>query len=133
MMNTIQIALSGMNAATKRVEASASNIANMTSGGALKPADGPAPYHPLTVTQSAMENGGVKSNTIMSPRAFTPSYAPDSPFADTNGLIGMPAIDPAEEIVTMHMAKHSYQANIQAIKTAASMQDSLLETFDKKA
>lgn len=49
-MNPVSaIALSGLNAAARRVEVSASNIANQSSYGALPGADGPAAYAPLEV------------------------------------------------------------------------------------
>ena len=59
-MNPVNaIALSGLNAATLRVQASANNIANMRSNGALVAAAGPAPYTPLEVQQASMAGGGV--------------------------------------------------------------------------
>ena len=138
MINTIQIALSGMNAASKQVEASASNIANMTTKGALKPADGPAPYTPAIVTQSAAttqdgEAAGVRAETIPSTRPFVPSYAPDSPFADADGIVGSPDIDLAEEAVNLQIASHSYKANVKTLNVASEMQDALLNMFDRKA
>lgn len=138
MINTIQIALSGMNAASRKVEASASNIANMTTTGALTPENGPAPYQPVTVAQSAIalpngESGGVRADTVLTARPFTPSYAPGSPFADDNGLVGTPAIDLAEETVNLQIASHSYKANAKTITIAGEMQDALLGMFDRKA
>lgn len=138
MINTIQIALSGMNAASRQVEASASNIANMTTSGALDPADGPAPYTPVTVTQSAIttQNGdsaGVRAETIPSTRPFVPSYAPDSPFANADGLVGSPDVDLAEEAVNLQIASHSYKASAKTINVMSEMQDALLNMFDRKA
>lgn len=142
MLNTISIALSGLNAATKRVGASASNIANMGTTGSLE-AGKQAPYDALTTRQSAISpasggsgaqaGGGVRSDIISAGRGFIPSYAPDSPFADENGIIGAPAVDLAEEAVHMMLAKTSYKANISVIKTAQDMSDELLRSFDKKA
>lgn len=138
MINAIQIALSGMRAATRQVEASASNIANMTTNGALDPADGPPPYQPVSVAQSAMtlengESGGVRAEMILTGRPFTPSYAPDSPFANADGLVGTSSVDLAEEAVQLQIASHSYKANAKTVTIAGEMQDALLGIFDRKA
>lgn len=137
MLNTISIALSGLNAATNRVSASASNVANMMSAGSLE-AGKQAPYDALTTRQSALAdtqgNGtGVRSQIVSAGRPFVPSYAPGSPFADENGIIGTPNVDLAEEAVNMSLAKTTYQANISVIKTAEEMSDELLRIFDDEA
>lgn len=126
-----------MNAATNRVSASASNIANMTTAGSLQ-AGKQAPYDALTTRQSAMTdtqgNGaGVRSDVVSAGRPFIPSYAPDSPFADANGIIGTPNVDLAEEAVNLSLAETTYKANISVIKTAEEMSDELLRIFDDEA
>lgn len=138
MINTIQIALSGMTAASRKVEASAANIANMTSGGALDPADGPAPYQAITTAQTSVtgSNGeglGVRSEIIPANRPVVQAYAPDSPFANQDGLIGVSNVDAAEDIVNLQIASTSYKANAKTIAVASEMQDALLGMFDRKA
>ena len=138
MINTIQIALSGLTAASRKAEASASNIANMTTGGALAPQDGPAPYQALTTAQSGVtgENGeglGVRSEIIPTTRPVVAAYAPDSPFANEQGLIGAPNVNLAEDIVNLQIASNSYKANAKTIAVASEMQDALLSMFDRKA
>jgi flagellar basal-body rod protein FlgC len=137
MINAIQIALSGLNAASRRAEASASNIANLTTIGSLDPAAGSPPYQALTTAQTAIsgQNGetlGVRADIIPSSRPFVPSYSPDSPFADSNGLVGAPNVDLAEETVNLQLAKTTYQANIKTIETVNHMEDALLDIFDHK-
>ncbi len=138
MINAIHIALSGLTAASRKVEASASNIANVSTAGALDPADGPAPYNALTTTQSTItgENGessGVRADVVPTNRPFVPAYDPDSPFANADGLIGAPNVDLAEEIVNMQIASNTYKANVKTIQVASDMQDALLNMFDRKA
>lgn len=128
MLNAIGIALSGLQAASRKVAASASNIANMQT----------ANYEPLTTAQTAHSdqkgNGmGVLSQNIPKTQAFIPSYAPDSPFANTQGYVNAPNVDLAEEAVNMTLAKTTYKANAAVIKTVNDMTDELLKTFDKKA
>lgn len=117
MLNAIGIALSGLQAASRKVEASASNIANMQTAG----------YEKLTTAQSDLNGQGVSSRHIPKNQAFTPSYAPDSPFAN------MPDVDLAEEAVNMTLAEATYKANVAVIKTVNDMTDEMLKAFDKKA
>lgn len=132
MINTISIALSGLNAATNKLNASASNVANVTTAGSLE--DGKqAPYDALTTAQTAQENGGVRSDVVSAGRPFVPSFDPDSPFANSEGLIGSPNVDLAEEAVNFTLAELTYKANIGVLKTAEEMSDELLNIFDDEA
>jgi flagellar basal-body rod protein FlgC len=128
MIKTSQIALSGIQAASKRVEASASNIANLQT----------ADYTPITAQQTALTdqtgNGqGVRSDFVPKTQPFTPSYDPDSPFANNEGYVNTPNIDLAEEAVNMTIAKTAYKANVSVIETVQDMTKELLAAFDKKA
>ncbi|MCB1532897.1 MAG: flagellar biosynthesis protein FlgC [Alphaproteobacteria bacterium] len=136
MLGTINIALSGLEAASKRVNASASNIANLQTVGSVE-ADGKAPYDPLTTKQTALNidgNGaGVRSEIVSAGRPFVPSYSPDSPFANAEGLIGVPNINLAEEAVNLLIAETTYKANIATLKTAEELSDELLSIVDDRA
>lgn len=132
MINTISIALSGLNAATNKLNATASNIANVTTGGSLEDSNN-APYDALTTTQSTLDNGGVRSAVVSARRPFVPSYAPDSPFANAQGLIGTPNVDLAEEAVNLSLAEITYKANISTLKTADELTEELLNIFDDEA
>lgn len=136
MINTIQIALSGLAAASKKVEASASNIANLTTGGSLAdPAK--APYSAVTTVQQAVtdQNGnglGVKATAIPKNTPFVPAYDPDSPFADANGLIGVPNVNLAEEAVNLTLAETTFKANVKVIEAASELSEDLLRIFDDR-
>lgn len=128
MLNAIGIALSGLQAASRKVEASASNIANMQT----------PDYEALTTAQTAQsdQNGhgqGVSSQNIPKTQPFTPSYAPDSPFANSGGYVNTPNVDLAEEAVNMSMAEATYKANVAVLKTVDEMTGEMLKAFDKKA
>lgn len=136
MINAIQTALSGLLAASRRVEASASNIANQLTAGSLEDPDN-APYTPLTVQQESLkgtdgQSFGVKSEFAPKNPAFIPAYDPDSPFANEDGIIGLPNVDLAEEAVNLSIARAGYKASLAVVKTADEMQDDLLRTFDKR-
>ncbi|PCJ98108.1 MAG: flagellar biosynthesis protein FlgC [Zetaproteobacteria bacterium] len=129
MTNAIGIALTGLNSASLRLNASASNIANISTSGSLTDPDN-APYTPLTTQSTALGSiGGVHTAFIAQQPAFTPSYDPDSPFADENGIIGVPNVNLAEELVNIKLAAISYKANLSTIKVAGELFDELLETF----
>lgn len=132
MINTISIALSGLNAATQRLNTSASNVANVTTSGSLE-AGKQAPYSALQTTQSADDSGGVRSQVIPKDPGFVPAYSPDSPFANEDGIIGVPNVSLAEEAINMNLAETTYKANIATLKTAEEMSDELLRIFDEDA
>lgn len=133
MINAIQIALSGLQAASQRAGASASNIANQDSTGALDPADGSAPYSALTTVQTTQPSGGVQTQVVPTSKPFVPAYDADSPFANGEGLIGVPNVNLAEDIVNLQVARNSYQANIKTIQAQSDMEQALLKMFDRKA
>lgn len=132
MINAIQIALSGLEAASKKVQASASNIANSRTQGALDPADGPSPYSELTTTQTANPAGGVESEIVTTNKPFVPSYDPSSPFANSEGLVGAPSSNLAGDIVNLQIASTSYKANLKTIQVASDLQKDLLNIVNRK-
>ena len=129
MTGAISIALSGLNAASLRLNASASNIANFATAGSLTDPDN-APYTPLITQNTALDNGGVQAEYAPKPNPFVPAYDPDSPFADADGFIGAPNVDLAEEIVNLKLAEISYKANLNTIKAQGNLFDELLGVFD---
>lgn len=133
MIGTINIALSGLEAASKKVNATASNIANLQTVGSIEDG-GQVPYTPLTTKQTAQgidgSGVGVRSEIISAGRPFVPSYDPDSPFANSEGIIGVPNINLAEQAVNLITAEISYKANLATLETASELSDELLDIFD---
>jgi len=132
MIGAISTALTGMFAATKRVEASASNIANMSSAGSLDPSSPNQPYEALTTVQTANGSGGVTATNIPKSPGVVNAYAPDSPFANSEGMVGVPNSDLTEDVMNLKLAEVAYKANIATIKTASEMSDELLNMFDER-
>jgi flagellar basal-body rod protein FlgC len=120
------IALSGLNAATLRVTAAASNLANARSNGAVR--GEPSPYAPLEVQQSAVATGGVTAQLAPSAREPLLAYDPSAPYANAEGSVAAPDIDPADEVVALAMATYSFSANLAVIRTESDMMDALLDT-----
>lgn len=130
MGNAIGIALSGLKSASLRLNASASNVANMQTSGSLTDKNN-APYAALTTKSETLGiSGGVYTQKLEKDPAFVPAYGPNSPFADENGLIGIPNVDLAEEVVNMKLAEISYKANLKTINVAGDLFDELLDTFN---
>ncbi|MEM6780639.1 MAG: flagellar basal body rod C-terminal domain-containing protein [Pseudomonadota bacterium] len=137
MINAISTAISGLLASSKRVEASASNIANISTSGALDSSDGPAPYQAQTTLQQAVTdtngNGlGVRANTVPKDPGFVEAFDPNSPFANEDGVIGVPNVNLAEEAVNLKLAELTYKANIKVLSVADELSDELIQSLNKK-
>jgi flagellar basal-body rod protein FlgC len=137
-MNTaMNIAVSGMLAASTGFTASASNLANLESDGPV-PATSPqqpvaqAPgsvYQPVAVTQMLEPGGGVSAAVTPSLPSYTLAYDSSAPFANVQGMVAQPNVDPAREIVNQMTASLAYRANIATFKTAQEMEKTLLDAM----
>lgn len=133
MVDAVSIALSGLTAQKQRLGVSATNIANMSTGGVV-PENGQVStvYRPLQVnTQSVtFENGegaGVQASVSEKNNPYSVVYDPNSVYANEEGLVAAPNVDLAEESVNLLMTKTAYKANIAVMKTADEMTQSLLD------
>lgn len=119
-------------AASKRAEASAENISNMSSAGTVDGSGAYSGYRAQTTVQSENAGGGVSAENVVKKPGMVNAYAPESPFANSEGLIGTPDVDLAEEAVNLKLAEIAYKANASVIRTANEMSDALNNVFDKK-
>jgi flagellar basal-body rod protein FlgC len=127
------IGLSGMQAATRRVEAVATNVANGQSSGTLPGAPGgpgtnPA-FEPVRVTLSEGASGGVTASLSRDASAVSPVYDPTSPNANAAGMVGMPEVDLATQAVDLIAAKLQYEASAKIVRAARDMEKTALDTF----
>lgn len=132
MAASIGIALSGLTAQTRRLDASASNVANVRSTGAVPTTDGtaegkPAPYQPLAVAQTDANPGTRATFTPITP-AYLQDYAPDDSAANGDGMVAAPNVDLATERVNQMAASRAYGANIAVVRTQDEMLTSLLDS-----
>lgn len=135
MSDALSIALSGLVAQGQRLAATASNIANASSAGAVPSADPSAPastvYRPLQVTfvpvGSGGIGGGVRAAVSPDPDGYTVVYDPSSVYANREGYIAAPNVDYANEFVHLIETRLAYKANISVIKTQDEMTRSLLD------
>jgi len=126
----LNIALSGLNAASQRLSGAANNIANALDTAPLTPqADQPQPYQPVETVQNPAVGGG----TVATSRPVTPAseaiYDPNSPFADNNGLVATPNVDLAQQLVQTQIASVSYQANAKVIQADQNINKATLDLF----
>tara|TARA_B100000282_G_scaffold286610_1_gene253314 strand:- start:1148 stop:1546 length:399 start_codon:yes stop_codon:yes gene_type:complete len=132
MVKALDIALTGLNAQSNKLSATASNVANIRTSGSLEEGK-QAPYTPLTTQQTTQTDGSVRSSIVDRANPFAQGYDPDSPLADENGIIGIPNIDINEEMTNLAKAQNGYESNIAVIKTSIEMSDTLLNAIDEEA
>ena len=133
-MSSVQsIAMSGMLAATRRLEVSARNVANVRSDGALPDAQGnyspdaPRPYTPLRVDQVDVATGGTRAVVTEVSPSYVATPNPSAPYANQDGLVAAPNVDLAEEVVQQLMASYAYAANARVVTSYNQMVKSLFD------
>lgn len=133
MSSISAIALSGLNAATRRLEATASNVANVRSNGALPAADGTVPagapqaYAPLRVDQTEMANGGTATSVSTAQPSYLPAADPQAPYANQDGMVAAPNVDLGQEMVDLMITSYTYTANLATMKAGDRMTKTLLD------
>jgi len=129
----MSIALSGLTAASKRLEVSASNVANASSGGPLPDASAevkanfPPAYVAQRVDQVEVPGGGTVANVVPENPGTVSVFDPSSPFANDKGMVAAPNVDLANEAVQQILARENFAANINVIRTYERMMKSLLD------
>jgi flagellar basal-body rod protein FlgC len=123
------IALTGLNTAATRVQVSASNLANMDDAAPLPGSGvaGPAPFLPTRVETISLGAGGVQAQLSAAQPGTVPAYQPDSPYADRDGMVAEPDVDPASERVGQIQALQQYRASAALIAIDERMQKATLD------
>lgn len=123
LFNIFNISGSAMTAQAQRLNAVASNLANVDS---TTGPDGKAYRAKQVVFQSAPMGGqggaGVKVAAVvedMSPMKML--YDPKSPMANAQGYVAMPNVNPVDEMVNMISASRSYQNNVEVLNTSKTL------------
>lgn len=140
MLNTAP-SVSGMQAASLRAEAAASNIANADSNGALPDANGTTPpgaqtaYQPVRVEQSSIPgSNGAGGLTVASVRNVSPSYAvsyePQASYANAQGLVATPNVSLETEMLNLVTAKADFSLNVVTAETINEMVKKLYDLGD---
>ena len=128
MFDAIRTALSGLLAAQNRIAAVATNVANSRDVSRVTPKPGDPPtFQPIDVVDTTTTTGTVDSTLQpVSPASVTVPDA-SSPLANDQGLVKLPNVDLATQLVDAMTAKTAFAANAKVIATARKMQDALLK------
>jgi flagellar basal-body rod protein FlgC len=124
------IAVSGMNAQSRRLRVVAENMANADS---LPQAPGAEPYRRKIVTfktELDKETGANKvqvSKVSQDQSQLSRKYDPSHPAADREGYVLAPNVNPLIELMDMREAQRSYEANMNVINASKAM---LSKTID---
>lgn len=135
MADVLSIALSGLTAQQRRVGVAANNIANAGVSGRVPTPDNPAStvYRPQAVSMTAIlagqEGGGVGAEVVERADPFTLVYDPADLNANAQGLVALPNVDFAAEIVDTLIARTAFKANAAVIRADRQMRDDLLDVL----
>jgi len=131
MSSAFSIAASGLAAQSKRLAVSADNVANIRSLGLKADRSNAAAgaYEPKQAVLTSVQGGGVKAEAVPVDPPSYPSYEPNDPNADADGLVPRPNVSLEREVVTQIEAVRAYQANVQTIMAQDRMLGSLLDAL----
>jgi flagellar basal-body rod protein FlgC len=127
-------ALSAMQAATTKLNATASNIANMNSNGAV-PAAGqatgaPAAYQPVRVDQVSGPGGTTAAVVRDVSPSYVQAYDPSASYADAQGQVATPNVDILNELLNLTMAKNDFTLNAKVFQSFNDMVKKLYDILD---
>ena len=128
LFSVFDISGSAMAAQSKRLNVSASNMANADS---VAGPDG-QPYRARQVmfeadTSAGQGSGGVRvSDVVESTAPDRLVYEPGNPLADEQGYVRMPNVNVVNEMVNTISASRSYQANVEVMNSARALMQKTL-------
>ena len=136
MSSVSSIAVSGMLAASTRLEVAAGNIANASSSGAIPGSDAPAgsplPATPRRVDTVELAGGGTKAVVTNVSPAYTVAHDPSAPYADSKGDVARPNVDLGTEVVNAVNARTAFAANAFVFKVSDRMMQDLLDVLSDR-
>ena len=130
--STVRIAASGLRAQQARMRIIAENLANANS--TARTPDGDPYRRQISVFKPEMIDGGQgvrMAKVEMDPKDFKVTYDPSHPAANAQGYVKMPNVDPLIEALDLREAQRAYEANLNVIETARSMEMRTLELLKK--
>jgi flagellar basal-body rod protein FlgC len=120
-----------MVAASRRLEVSASNIANLGSNGPLPGAPNaagyPAAYSAQRVDQVDVAGGGTLARVTTASPGTVAGYDPTAPYADKNGMVAVPNVDIVNETLQQITARDDFQLNAKVIQVEMEKMKALLD------
>ena len=130
--NAMAVAASALKAQQSRMRIIAENIANAQSTAQVA---GGEPYRRQVPVFQAREIDGVTGVTLAEVRPdqrdFRSEYDPSHPAANAEGYVLRPNVDTLVEAMDMREAQRAYEANLNVIETARSMETRTLDLLKK--
>ena len=125
LFSALDVANSGMNAQSMRLNVVASNLANADSATS---SDGTT-YRAREVVFSAQPlegsvagvNGVQVAAVVQKPGPLKLVYDPGNPLADKKGYVSYPNVNPVDEMVNMISASRAYQADVNVMNTTKNL------------
>lgn len=125
MSSTLDVAVSGMQAAAVRLSVAAENIVNARSSAPMEP-EGEVPeevYRPQRVEQRSRAEGGV----VAERRPVEPAAITERDATSPTGYSAVPNVDYGRELVELRLAALSYRQNVEAIRAQMELDEALLD------
>lgn len=130
-MNGVGISLSGLQAASAQLANSANNVANISTTSSPSVVNGELKsesFVPQTLTRTAVQpTGGVRTELRPRDPATIPVFSPESGLADENGIVDVPNVDLAEEVISQQIATYDFEANLKALEVTDEIMKSLID------
>jgi flagellar basal-body rod protein FlgC len=132
-ISAISIAASGMKVASARLSASASNIANMATTGAIPGTAGTVSnpvYQPVDVVTFDAGSSGQPAGAgykVQRTNGYFSAYNPVLPYADAEGMIAVPNVDLVSEIVDTMQASLQFQASAKVVRAISETEKSTID------
>jgi len=130
--NAMAVAASALKAQQSRMRVIAENIANAQSTALVA---GGEPYRRQVPVFQAREIDGATGVTLAEVRPdqsnFRSEYDPSHPAANAEGYVLRPNVDTLIEAMDMREAQRAYEANLNVIETARSMDSRTLDLLKK--
>lgn len=125
-----QIAASGMQAQSSRLQVVAENVANADSTGSTPGAE---PYRRKTISFEEMLDRDLGLSMVQvseigrDETPFTLRHDPAHPAADENGFVKVSNVSPILEMANMREASRSYEANMNLYEAGRRMRGQMID------
>lgn len=138
LSNIFNVAGSGMNAQSVRLNTTASNIANAESASSSVDQVYRGRHPVFAAIQSSMMDGGYRNpaneesigvgvmGIVESDAPLQKRYEPQHPKADEEGYVYYPNVNIVEEMTNMISASRSFQVNVEVMNSAKQMMQRVL-------
>lgn len=124
LIDTIHISASGMRAQSTRLKIVSQNIANAEAVGST---NGKQPYRRQTVSFKSQLDRETNTPMVEVDKVgvdrtdFEKRYDPHHPYADAQGYVLYPNVNPVMEMMDMREARRGYEANLNVIESSKAM------------